>query len=258
MKAKALITTAISVLLLIAVIAAGLNAVFTVTLVKTEFSVASADGQAEAALLKKRLDRFVGKSMTFLDLGEVQDEIDAFPCLKADLLEKRFPSTVEVVISEREEVFAVKLESGYAVLGGNGYYLYEKESTKNRSGGDNILLEGISFSAEQGSVASSDELGVILAVYETFEEMLGEVRANVVSMTFEQNEVRSALRLQMKEGIRIEIIDPASLTREKAAAALSDETAGYLVRPDEERVSGRITVVSSGDTVMCDYDFSRE
>ena len=101
MKNRVLITTVAAFLLLAAVIAAGVNAVFTVTLVKTEFSVFSEEGEREAEALKAQIDKFVGSSTTFLDLGDVQSVVDGYPCMRVDRIEKKYPSTVEVEISER-------------------------------------------------------------------------------------------------------------------------------------------------------------
>ena len=57
MKKKVLILTGVAVALLIAVIAAALNAVFTVARVEVHFSVCSSQGEAEAVLLQGELDR---------------------------------------------------------------------------------------------------------------------------------------------------------------------------------------------------------
>lgn len=257
MKTRVLITTVVSFLLLVAVIAAGLNAVFTITLVHAEFSVTSAEGQAEAEELKEKLDKYVGSSTTFLKLDEVWKETEAYPCLKVEKLEKKFPSTLEVKITERNEVFALEKENGYAILGEEGYYLYDRGTLSNRSGGENILLQNIACEGKPGEVVTGELFDEILAVYTVFSGALFEVRANIVSITYVGGEVFSSFMIQMREGIRIEILEPTVLTAEKAAAALHDETYGYLARADEERVSGLITVVASGENVLVNYDFSR-
>lgn len=255
MKARVLVTTLVSFLLLCAVVAAGLNAVFTVTSVKTEFSVVSDEGQREVEELKGKLDGFVGKSTTFLDEEEVRAIIAAYPCMRADKIEKRYPSTLEVSVSERKEAFAVLTEHGYATLSDDGILLYYKDSLTNRAGGENILLEGFGFPSEEGKAFEDEKFSSVLKMYGVFTELLQEARANVVSVSvYYSAEEHTRFTFRMREGIVIEIDSPSELTEEKARAALLDESEGYLARSDGERLRGRIAVIASGDTVMVDYD----
>ncbi len=256
MKKRALITTVVSFLLLVAVIAAGLNAVFTVTLVQTDFLVYSADGEREAASLKAELNKYVGSSTTFLDLDEVRGVVEAYPCMKVEKLEKKFPSTVEISVSERRETFAVAGGEGYAILDGDGTYLYDRDTLKNRSEGENILLEGFPFSLSRGQAAEGIE--ELLSVYEVFAEHLGEPRANIRSVSYRTESASGhSLVIGMREGIVIELYLPQGNAPKMAESALLDSRYGYLVRSDGERLTGTITAVCSGENVFINYDFSR-
>lgn len=257
MKARVLLTTLISFLLLCAVVAAGLNAVFTVTSVEAEFSILSAEGEREAKELKEKLDGFIGKSSTFLDEEEVRDIIASYPCMKAEKVEKRYPSTLGVAVSERREIFSVPTEHGYAVLSDDGTCLYYKNSLTNRAGGENILLEGFSFSVVQGEALSDQNFDTVLKAYGVLCEVLQEPRANVVSVTYRGGLVFDTFLIAMREGVRIEIVSPKELTAEKMRQALVDESEGYLTRSDGERLCGTITVVGSDDGIHVDYDSSR-
>lgn len=257
MKKRVLITTLVSFLLLCAVVAAGLNAVFTVTSVQAEFSVASAEGEREASKLKQELDGYVGKSSTFLDEEEIASVIAAYPCMKAEKIEKHYPSTLEVRVSERREAFSLLTEQGYAVLSDDGTYLYNKTDLSNRRGGENILLSGFSFELVQGQAVNDGAFSAVIALYRVFSDVLGEPRANLVSLTYNAGVVFDTFVLQMKEGIRIEIVSPTELTAEKARAALCDEKYGYLARSDGEKLSGCITVIASEEKIEVDYDFAR-
>ncbi len=257
MKARVVITTVVSFLLLCAVVAAGLNAIFTVTSVKAEFSVASAEGQREASEIKAKLDEFVGKSTTFLDENEIADLIAAYPCMKAEKVEKHYPSTLEVAVSERKEAYAVLTERGYAVLSDDGTYLYNKDSLTNRSGGENVLLAGFPFGLTLGEKPTDGKFAAVLSVCSVFTDILHEMRANVVSVTYNHGAVFDTFLIQMREGVRIEIVSPEEKTEEKARAALLDERYGYLVRSDGERLCGCITVVGTEEEILVDYDFAR-
>ena len=95
MKKKVLILTGVAVALLIAVIAAALNAVFTVARVEVHFSVCSSQGEAEAVLLQGELtDAYVGRSTTFLKLEEVEGVVERYPAFRVVSAEKHFPRTV--------------------------------------------------------------------------------------------------------------------------------------------------------------------
>ncbi len=257
MKARVLITTIVSFLLLCAVVAAGLNAVFTVNAVKAQFSVTSEDGEREASELKQKLDGYIGSSTIFLDEEEVRALIASYPCMKAEKVEKHYPSTIEVCVTERKEAFAVLTEHGYAVFSDDGTYLYNKDNLTNRMGGENILLNGFSFSMEQGERLEEKKFSDVLEVYGVFTELLKEARANVVSITYNPGLVFDTFVIGMKEGVRIEIVSPDELAAEKTRAALSDEKYGYLVRTDGERLCGCITAVAADGNILVDYDIAR-
>lgn len=257
MKIRVLLTTLVSLLLLAAVIAAGLNAVFTVTLVRAEFEVASDTGRAEAAELKEKLDGFIGRSSTFLDLGEVRAVVAEYPCMRVERLEKKFPSVVEIDVTERNEAFAVQKGEKYSVFSEDGLYLYDKEDASNRTGGQNIVLENFTLIIGEDGMAQGEHFGTLLTVYNAFEEVLKESRANVRSIAYRVGVQFDSFYVTMQEGICIEIVSPDVLPAEKAKAALTDARYGYLNRPDHDRVGGLITVLASGDTIIVNYDFTR-
>ena len=105
MKQRTFFTTLIAIVLLAAVIAAGLHAVFTVAYVRASFRTNSPEGEAAAQQLKERLNTYLGSSSTFLDLGEVRATAESDPRFKVVSLEKRLPSAIEVVIEERRAAF---------------------------------------------------------------------------------------------------------------------------------------------------------
>ena len=137
MKKKVLILTGVAVALLIAVIAAALNAVFTVARVEVHFSVCSSRGEAEAVLLQSELDdAYVGRSTTFLKLEDVQETVESYPAFRVTSAEKQFPRTVVLTVEERREAFAFRRENGlYAILDEEGVYLYDSETNTTEGAG---------------------------------------------------------------------------------------------------------------------------
>lgn len=255
MKKKAILTTVVCAVLLLLVVAAGLNAIFTVTLVRTEFTTYSEEGRAEAEDLRKRLDGFVGKSSAFLDLGEISGIVAEYPFFKLESLEKRYPTTVYVRVSERRETFAVARADGdYDLYAENGVFLRTSASADNRAGGQNVLLEGFSLGAEGTPAMLTGEYAQsLLGAAEAFSEELSEIRANVLSVTLVKNTSNARndyFRIRMHEGVVVDLANPAAMAKEKAALAL----ARYAALSDEARSFGYITVVDGEDgTLLSDY-----
>ena len=59
MKKRSILTTVVAFLLLAAVVAAGLNAVFTVTYVNADFVTYTQEGEQEAQQLKEQLNGYL-------------------------------------------------------------------------------------------------------------------------------------------------------------------------------------------------------
>ena len=248
MRKRVIISTIVSFVLLLAVVIAGLNAIFTVTAIHAEFSVYSADGQNEASLLKEELDRLKGKSSVFLDLNEVKETVEKYPSFSAVSVQKEYPAGVAVNVRERKETFSCPVEEGFAVLDEEGSFLYLKKENENRLGGANILLENFRFSFSERERAKGQYADDLFAVFGAFSERLTEIRANVVKAEFVTPASESTARnhflyFYMREGVEIRIKNPSELTKEKAFAAVDK----YLALSDIERVEGVIDVV---DTTM--------
>ncbi|MDE7158449.1 MAG: hypothetical protein K2N74_02645, partial [Clostridiales bacterium] len=150
--------------------------------------------------------------------------------------------------------FAFLREDGsYAILDEEGKYLYDKEENVNRTdGAANILLEGFSFvTGEKGSVEGLyfDEL---LNVFNIFREGLVQPRAHVVSVKLYRpasDPINDIFFISMREGVEIDVGNPAKKTDEKAHGVLNK----YLSLKDIERTYGRIAAEDRGDEVKVEY-----
>lgn len=254
MRKKILIMTSIGLVLLGAVIAAVLNAVFTVTDIEVHYSAFSETGVEESRTLQARLDEtFVGKSTTFLDLEEVRAMIAEFPSYQIEEVRKDFPSTVVVTVTERKEAISFVRENGlYAILDEQGLYLYDKEDNANRRTGENILLSGFEFTTTATGEAPEGKYFESALIYATyFLQALPDARTNVVSLTLmgTENELAGShyLRVAMREGVVIDVYGFETLAREKAEALLEK----YLSLDDAQRLYGFFDIVD-----RIDGDFS--
>lgn len=244
MTKKVILTTLVAFVLLLAVIAAGINAVFTVTLVRVDFVVYSEQGFQESEELQEKLNRYIGKSTTFLSLSDLEEDIAEYPCFRVETLEKNYPATVEVRVLERRETYAYMLkEGGYAVLDADGVYLYDKAKNENRAGGENVLIgDGFDLKLEEGQKAEGRYFSELLCVFSVFNDMLEEARINAESVSLAFGGAPSSgifdFVIQMREGIVITLTDIAARTAEKAAVAMES----YCAMRDDERVRGTLTV----------------
>lgn len=247
MKKKVLILTGVAGALLIAVIAAALNAVFTVARVEVHFSTCSQQGETEAVLLQNELDSaYVGKSTTFLKLEDVEESVERYPAFRVVSAEKHFPRTVVLTVEERRETYAFRRGNGlFAILDEEGVYLYDSEQNVNRRGGENILLEGFVLSADSaGSTVTGEYAEELLAMGRVFIDALGDARANVLSVTLSSEyDMGSYFLLQMQEGVTVQIFTPETHTEEKAQAVLEK----YLSLSETERTYGFFDVIDTID-----------
>lgn len=250
MKKKALLMTAVGLVLLGAVVAAALNAVFTVTDVVVTYAPVSGEGVKDSYRVQQMLDeKFVGKSSTFLDLEEVRESLSEFSAFTVKEVKKDFPRTVLVTLEERREAFAFSRGDGiFAVLDENGVYLYDKEENSNRRTGENILLENFDPSfTETGELVKDRRLEAAIEFAGVFMERLEDARANVVSISLRRtdNEIAGEylLRVQMREGVVVDVFAPENFAREKAEKVLDK----YLSLTDAQRLYGFFDVVDRVD-----------
>ena len=248
-KTKIILTSVVAFLVLLAVIAAGINAVYTVTIVRTDFVVRSTEGMRDAETLQTELDeQFLGKSTTFLKLEDVEETIGKYRNFRIESLQKKFPRAVELTLSEREEEIVFEVGSGqYAVLDADGVFLYEKDSLENRTGGRNVLLENFAFTVAENGTVDGEYFPEVVAVLSVLSEKLNSVRANVLSIRFDSagadsNKNNHSFLISMREGVAIRIYHPSRYAAEKAVVAVEK----YISLSDSERMFGRITALDYG------------
>lgn len=262
MKKKVILTSIVSFVLLAAVVIAGLNAIFTVSGVRATMSTYSEEGEREANELQEKLEGFVGKSLTFLDLNEVEKTVSAYPCFRVEEVKKNYPDKVELSVRERREVFAYPMQNGkFAVLDEDATYIYEKDSVKNRVSGDNVQLLGFRFSF--GEQIEGEYYSELAEVYREFRAVLGEVRSNIVSidLVYPADASQTRLhyfRLTMREGVRLILEDPHNAAGEKARLAAelyagvgSHDANEFL--GDAEKVDGELRIYVLNGEVTSDY-----
>ncbi len=245
MKKRTILTTILAFFLLAAVVAAGMNAVFTVTYVNASFLTYTAEGEAAAQQLKEELDQYLGRSTTFLDLEEVRATAQSNPRFDVISVEKQYPAAVTLEIVERRSAFALANDAGgYDVIDVDGNRIGESVSCSGL-----IELAGdFSFTIENGKLSGS-YAQELLEAYSVMAELLGEPRANILTLSLEDNSATGTtmldrFRIATREGVEITLREPSVRMEEKMRAGLER----YLSLSQEERVRGQIIVVIRTDT----------
>ncbi len=257
---KALIMTSVAFVLLLAVIAAGLNVVFTVSYIDASFSTFSEQGEEDARELKKELDGFVGNSMTFLDLSSVSEKVEKYPCFQLVSVKKKFPKTIEVSIEERKELFAYKTADGkYAMIDSEGICLRTSDENVSRTGGENILLTNFALDVAVGARTQGSYFDALLETFSGFGTCLKDARANVreVSLVYRGNQgdsLTNRFDIEMQEGVFVQMYNPLSCADLKAKEAVRF----YEELGDVTRMYGCITVTgNTADSINAAYSMHR-
>ena len=245
MKKRTILTTLLAFVLLAAVVAAGMNAVFTVSYVNAQFHTCTREGEEAARQLKEELNAYLGKSTTFLDLEEVRVTAQSNPRFDVVTVEKQYPAAVYVEIVERRSAFAyANAAGGYDVFDVDGNRIGESATAE----GFIELAGDFSLTCENGKLTGNyaEEL---LSAYAVMAELLGEPRANILSVSLEDNSatgttILDRFRIATREGVEITMREPSVRVDEKVRAGV--ET--YLGLPQEDRVRGQIIVVIRKDT----------
>ena len=190
-------------------------------------------GAAAAESLKEELNGYINRSSVFLNLDDVRATVEADPRFEVVSVAKEYPETVVVEVVERREAFAVAAEDGTCtVLDEEGWALGSSQTAEGY-----ILLEGFALTVQDGR-AGGEKFDLLLQAYNAMRELLGEVRANVLSVAYQSPADWTLFRIQMREGAEIVLLNPADRTGEMAAAA----TQCYLDMTDADRILQTITV----------------
>ena len=243
-KKKVLIITAVGLALLLAVIGAAFNAIFTVTEIRVGFFPVSEEGERESYQMQEVLDRdFLGRSTAFLNLDEVRAVLKRYPGFELVEIKKDYPSKISLTVTERRELFAVEKEGGYAILDEEGRYLYDKAENVNRSSGENILLKGFSLNFRVGEKIEDENFRAAVEYVRAFSEQFGSARSDVKEISLTKTPSLLAgenyMQISTRGGVRIDIYEPCSLSEEKAKAAVEK----YLSLEGTERLCGFFDIV---------------
>ncbi len=248
---KKILTIALTALLFLSAVALGVSTVFRVeevTLIASltpQASVTAPDLQAE---LKKAYER---ESTFSLNSAKAKEIVKKYPHLRVTGFERKYPNALEITVAEDTETYAVQTENGYYILSDAGIVVELRDDASNRfDGAPNVLIQGLRVTGSVGGELSGDSAWASMrGLCSAVDKALGGIRKNVISVEVLARAPQTYYLISMREGVRIYIDDPASLTAEKGAAAMEK----YLSLTDGERMTGRITVHTIEGKAVADY-----
>lgn len=263
MGKKNVLVIILTVLVFLSAATLGVSTVYRVDEVTVKTSVVSEAAKTEAEELQRRLQETYQKRSTFFADQALADEVVAsFPYFRITSFEKDYPNRLVFQVTEDGEMYAVPClddSDQYYILNAEGLVLAVRSDPANRSdGGANVILKGsgntaLTATGARGELLSGDDcLPTLFAFVNEISVRLDGIRRNVVSVEVERpasNAKETVFKLTMKEGVKIYVRDPFSLTSEKAQRAIDE----YLSLSDKKKLSGMIAVWDDTDGVNAGY-----
>lgn len=252
MRKKSFVTIVLTAILFISACVLTGASVYRVSAVTLEISVMSEEAKKETEELEKAIaKRYKKESIFSVTDDAAKEEFEKYPHLRITGFEKSYPNRLIVKGAEDAEVYATKSENGYYIFGGDGTMLCERETILNRSDGkNNLLLEGLSVTANKGEIPTDGEFLSILTFCRALDEKMGGIRANITTAKLEKPTSRPedfVLVLTAREGVKMVVYNPTANTQLKAEKL----AAYYAEMLSVDRLSGSIFVSDDG---KCSYE----
>ncbi len=250
---KKTIVILLTAIVFIAVAVLGTVTVFRVRSVAVDAAVISKAATEEVKDLQARLLSVYEKESTFfLDDKKARDIAEDFPYFRVTGFKKSYPDKIILQVVEDAELFAIKKadsEDSY-IVGGDGTVLAIRRSVLNRLDDQpNIIVEGIGLavSGEKGEKLQGNGVNTLLDFCQIMSERLNGLRDNVEKITVLKYAPEYCFT--MREGVKIYIGAPDTLTKQKADALLEK----YLSLTDSQRMQGRIIVGDKDGEIIISY-----
>ena len=251
--AKRVIVIILTVLMFISAAGLGTATVFRVKGVTVEASMVSTVAEKEAQEIKALLEEaYMREGTLFLEDTAAKEIVEKYPYFRITAFEKAYPDRIVVKIAEDAEVYAVQnAENGYYLLNAQGEILGEREDYANRFDKEpNLLIKGVEVSTQDGKVLTGDECyAAMLTLLKKADELLGGVRRNATEAEVIRRSPETIVRLQMREGVEICVVNPQEQAEKKAEMAINK----YLSLTDAQRLGGCVIVSSGANDVVVDY-----
>ncbi len=244
------IRNAIAILLtviFVAALAVGLSMIFAVRNINvlrlsyvTDDSTGSNEFSRAADGIEETLSSLKGGSIFFIEESDITEAFEGYGYAGYISFEKIYPSTVNVTIKEKLEVFTIMSEEGlWDVYDIDMNYISTKDSNVNNIDGAPNVLVSISDATQADYEAVASAASVISSY-----EGLSAIRSFVESISVTVNEAEESwntLDIALRCGLTMSIMGYTEYTAEKAEALLDE----FLKLEDYQKLSGTLTCIRS-------------
>lgn len=172
-----------------------------------------------------------GSGLLFVDDEDVYAKLVHGDVIAVESYEKVFPCTINVVLKERVESFAVRTASGYSIYDEDGKHM---RSTTDISSVPHSLADGC---PDVEVIAEEGKIGGIATLCRQFEDKFGSFRRLVERVTIRKFGYEIA-SINLRGGTEITVTDWENSSQEKIAKAYEK----YCALSDAERLKQTIAV----------------
>lgn len=221
--------TGLAIIFLIAVVI-GAGVILSVRNVNVSFIGYSGVYDEEYKATRKNFDNLKGSGLLFIKDGDVYGKVTANEVFEVESYEKKYPCTINIVLRERVETFALKTDEGYDVYDGRGKLMRE-EQTENKNSVDgcpNVLLE-----------CAEDDIAGVAEICAQFKESFGAFRRMVKSVTADYTiPALRTLNINLYSGLKITLHNWDVSGAEKIKKAYEQ----YKNLSESDKISGTIFI----------------
>lgn len=223
----------------------GVGVIFSVRNVNVEYIDYSGNYTQEYKTTEDNLQKLKGSGLLFIGKDDIKDKLSDDSVIAVASYEKIYPCTVNVVVKERVERFALKLDDGYAVYDADGILMREERDSVSSS--ISAPVNALDESDDVVVNADSGDMENIAAIFSYIEESFGGVRTLVSSATVNKGvgSATDSLQVKCRSGISFIVGDWKNNGKEKIIKI--DEI--YSSLSEKKKLGGSITVVCDDDGV---------
>ena len=142
MKAKRVFVISLAAVFLLAVLFSCVF-IFSVKSVKARYSVSD---NADLTKIENTLNKYVGNNLLFVNLADIEKELEQYPYYKISNLKKDYPNVITLDVEERREIYCVEHEDKVYILDQDGFVLNSHDKTSFEGVGEDrieLCLNGV-------------------------------------------------------------------------------------------------------------------
>jgi cell division septal protein FtsQ len=166
MKAKRVFVISLAAVFLLAVLFSCVF-IFSVKSVKARYSVSD---NADLTKIESTLNKYVGNNLLFVNLADIEKELEQYPYYKITNLKKNYPNVISLDVEERREIYCIEHKDKVYVLDQDGFVLNSHDKTSFEGVGEDrieLCLNGVEITnIKIGSYMTTNDQTLMLSILE--------------------------------------------------------------------------------------------